>query len=45
MTNKLLSIKERILYLAENVEVNKQEFFKKIDIIFYFLYYNIVFKI
>ena len=33
MTNKLLSIKERILYLAENVEVNKQEFFKKITIL------------
>ena len=32
MNNKLLTIKERILYLAENVEVNKQEFFKKIDI-------------
>ena len=31
MTNKLLTIKERILYLAENVEVNKQEFFRKID--------------
>jgi repressor LexA len=32
MDNKLPSIKERILYLAENVEVNKQEFFRKIDI-------------
>ncbi len=32
MENNLSNIKERILYLAENVEVSKQEFFKKIDI-------------
>ncbi len=32
MENNLSNIKERILYLAENVEISKQEFFKKIDI-------------
>lgn len=32
MKNKLLNIKERILYLSENVEVSKQKFFEKIDI-------------
>lgn len=32
MENKLTNIKERILLLAENVEVSKQEFFKKIGI-------------
>ncbi|HAT3998593.1 TPA: hypothetical protein I9Y90_000075 [Elizabethkingia anophelis] len=32
MKNILSNIKERILYLAENVEVSKQEFFKKIEI-------------
>ncbi|MGC4128548.1 MAG: transcriptional regulator [Bergeyella sp.] len=31
MDNKLVSIKERILLLAENVEVSKQEFFRKIE--------------
>lgn len=32
MGNNFSTIKERILKLAENVEVSKQEFFKKIDI-------------
>ncbi|UWX66173.1 transcriptional regulator [Empedobacter stercoris] len=32
MENKMTNIKERILLLAENVEVTKQEFFKKIGI-------------
>jgi len=32
MKNKLPNIKERILLLAESVEVSKQEFFRKIDI-------------
>lgn len=32
MKNKFSNIKERILYLAENVEVSKQEFFRKINI-------------
>lgn len=32
MKNKLSNIKERILYLSENVEVSKQRFFEKIDI-------------
>lgn len=32
MKNNLSNIKERILYLAENVEVSKQEFFRKINI-------------
>lgn len=31
MENKLSNIKERILLLAENVEVSKAEFFKKIN--------------
>lgn len=32
MKNNLLTIKERILYLSEIVEVSKQEFFRKINI-------------
>ncbi len=32
MKNKLPNIKERVLYLAENVEVSKQKFFEKIGI-------------
>lgn len=32
MKNNLSNIKERILYLAENVAVSKQEFFRKINI-------------
>ena len=32
MKNNLLNIKERVLQLAENVEVSKQEFFRKINI-------------
>lgn len=32
MKNNLSNIKERVLYLAENIEVSKQEFFRKIEI-------------